>query len=249
MSSSFVPTNLQITTLPPLMQQQMQRFKTILPQDKYAFLEDLMHNTLMKRIPLHDFQKQYYELILPYTRFDLQDTLLQHVQSNTALFDRIAVFQQADPNTRMTMLGSDPELSTTLIQYLNMKRTRIAAERASQRLKTESAGAVPVERSADEKVAEYEGQSHALQKLSLQQLVSLKRRLEQSIDAVQEEIVKKQKEEEAEKQGMLCMICMSARKNVLFFPCMHVSICDKCPGQKTCCLCRTKIEKSVKIFV
>ena len=47
-----------------------------------------------------------------------------------------------------------------------------------------------------------------------------------------------------------CAICLSAKPNILFIPCLHLSVCDDC--EKTgklfkCSVCRKEIEKKVKI--
>ena len=47
-----------------------------------------------------------------------------------------------------------------------------------------------------------------------------------------------------------CSICLSAKPNILFFPCLHQSVCSQCEevGKLLkCSVCRKKIERKVKI--
>lgn len=47
-----------------------------------------------------------------------------------------------------------------------------------------------------------------------------------------------------------CAVCLSAPRACAFMPCGHVCVCMECAGQLSeCVLCRTKIEKSLKVFL
>ncbi len=75
---------------------------------------------------------------------------------------------------------------------------------------------------------------------------------------------KKEKEKEKEKgerggeNGMLCVVCLSERRNIMFRPCNHVAVCSKCDkemrrggngrGVVICCICRSPLEKSEKML-
>jgi len=47
------------------------------------------------------------------------------------------------------------------------------------------------------------------------------------------------------KDSVYCILCMDNNRNVLFKPCNHIVICDKCSGStdlKECIICKSHIE-------
>lgn len=47
-----------------------------------------------------------------------------------------------------------------------------------------------------------------------------------------------------------CKICYSEQMNILFEPCKHVVVCDKCVVNLTMCpICRHNIFKNIRIFL
>ena len=47
-----------------------------------------------------------------------------------------------------------------------------------------------------------------------------------------------------------CLVCLSAKPDILNIPCLHLSICHKCEETGKllrCLICRKKIERKVKI--
>ena len=47
-----------------------------------------------------------------------------------------------------------------------------------------------------------------------------------------------------------CSVCLTAKPNILFFPCLHQSVCNECEevGKLLkCSVCREKIERKIKI--
>lgn len=44
-----------------------------------------------------------------------------------------------------------------------------------------------------------------------------------------------------------CCICLTRPRNVAFFPCGHVCVCDTCHTQKKCPICRTP-GKTLKVY-
>ena len=73
---------------------------------------------------------------------------------------------------------------------------------------------------------------------------------ELSSDLTQEEKENQLKEEnERLKNERLCVICLTKDKNVLFLPCAHLAACLECSlSLKTCPICRSKIQASVRTF-
>lgn len=49
--------------------------------------------------------------------------------------------------------------------------------------------------------------------------------------------------------SLLCKICFSEEKNILFIPCKHVAVCKQCSVPlSTCPICRSKIENTMRIY-
>jgi hypothetical protein len=56
-------------------------------------------------------------------------------------------------------------------------------------------------------------------------------------------------ENERLKNERLCVICLTKDKNVLFLPCAHLAACLECSmSLKTCPICRSKIQATVRTF-
>ncbi|GMI48634.1 hypothetical protein TrCOL_g3955 [Triparma columacea] len=52
------------------------------------------------------------------------------------------------------------------------------------------------------------------------------------------------------KGGNECVVCMSRRANIVFFPCKHMKVCAGCSERvKTCPICRVKVEDKVFVYV
>lgn len=52
-------------------------------------------------------------------------------------------------------------------------------------------------------------------------------------------------------EGNDCMICRENMKNIVFLPCMHVSLCQKCMDEhafKNCPQCRVQIKEARTIY-
>lgn len=50
---------------------------------------------------------------------------------------------------------------------------------------------------------------------------------------------------------LLCVICQSTQKSILFLPCKHICTCDDCSNKSlvNCPLCRSQIGEKMKVFV
>ena len=47
-----------------------------------------------------------------------------------------------------------------------------------------------------------------------------------------------------------CSVCLTNKPSILNFPCLHLSVCERCEGKGcfiNCSICRVKIERKVKI--
>ena len=47
-----------------------------------------------------------------------------------------------------------------------------------------------------------------------------------------------------------CTICLTAKPNIIFFPCLHQAVCHECDGTGKlfkCSVCRVKINRKIKI--
>ena len=79
---------------------------------------------------------------------------------------------------------------------------------------------------------------------------------EKTISDLQKKIVEngkytKQLEESVEKTS-LCTICVEERRNLIFFPCMHIVACTKCGKHQTitrCPICRMNITEKQKVII
>ena len=63
---------------------------------------------------------------------------------------------------------------------------------------------------------------------------------------------KKKSESDIKKSNIKCVICLDQDKNILCFPCKHISSCQSCFSKNTdllCPMCRTPIESSVTIYL
>jgi len=53
-----------------------------------------------------------------------------------------------------------------------------------------------------------------------------------------------------ETSALLCVVCIDRTKDMLFYPCMHVSCCGLCGEElKECPMCRGNITKKSKIYL
>ena len=55
-----------------------------------------------------------------------------------------------------------------------------------------------------------------------------------------------------DRKTTLCTICMEEKKNLIFFPCMHIAACTRCGQHQTiarCPICRKKIIKRQKVII
>lgn len=62
----------------------------------------------------------------------------------------------------------------------------------------------------------------------------------------------RQEDDEEEKSGRFCVVCMERSKNQLFMPCNHVSCCKECGDalrDKQCPICRVPFTASITIFI
>lgn len=50
---------------------------------------------------------------------------------------------------------------------------------------------------------------------------------------------------------LLCVICQSTQKSILFLPCKHICTCEVCSNKSlvSCPLCRSQISEKMKVFV
>jgi Inhibitor of Apoptosis domain/Zinc finger, C3HC4 type (RING finger) len=47
-----------------------------------------------------------------------------------------------------------------------------------------------------------------------------------------------------------CKICFEQKRQICFFPCKHVCVCDSCSMKcKNCCICRERITGKLRIFL
>ena len=90
----------------------------------------------------------------------------------------------------------------------------------------------------------------------IQEKCRLLKQKEKTISDLQKKIVEngkytKQLEESVEKTS-LCTICVEKRRNLIFFPCMHIVACAKCGKHQTitrCPICRMDITEKQKVII
>jgi len=89
------------------------------------------------------------------------------------------------------------------------------------------------------------GRQEALQALSVDELHSLMETLRSSSSQVQKELTRKQTQDE-----LLCIICMTDRKEVLVQPCNHISMCRQCfqRSRAKCPQCRGRITGHMRVY-
>lgn len=63
-----------------------------------------------------------------------------------------------------------------------------------------------------------------------------------------------QNESQSVSEELLCSICISDKKNILFQPCNHLSCCELCANDLVskkgfCPICRVEITNTIKIFI
>ena len=90
----------------------------------------------------------------------------------------------------------------------------------------------------------------------IQEKCRLLKQKEKTISDLQKKIVEngkftKQLEESVEKTP-LCTICVEERRNLIFFPCMHIVACARCGKHQTitrCPICRMDITEKQKVII
>ena len=90
----------------------------------------------------------------------------------------------------------------------------------------------------------------------IQEKCRLLKQKEETISNLQKKIVEngkytKQLEESVEKTS-LCTICVEERRNLIFFPCMHIVACARCGNHQTitrCPICRMNITEKQKVII
>lgn len=90
----------------------------------------------------------------------------------------------------------------------------------------------------------------------IQEKCRLLKQKEKTISDLQKKIVEnekytKQLEESVEKTSM-CTICFEERRNLIFYPCMHIMACAKCGKHQTitkCPICRMDITEKQKVII
>ena len=86
-------------------------------------------------------------------------------------------------------------------------------------------------------------------KASEESLISEQNRNSNSNKTHEEKENNLKEENERLKNERLCVICLTKDKNVLFLPCAHLAACLECSlSLKTCPICRSKIQASVRTF-
>jgi len=73
-----------------------------------------------------------------------------------------------------------------------------------------------------------------------------KRKLEEE----HEELESKRPKENESEENSECVICLTAKKNILFMPCKHLGCCKECSNKVLeCPLCRTPVQSKITVFV
>ncbi len=55
--------------------------------------------------------------------------------------------------------------------------------------------------------------------------------------------------EVADESDLKCIICMDRERSIVLHPCKHLGLCDSCPREGRCLVCRADVERNEKVFV
>lgn len=73
-----------------------------------------------------------------------------------------------------------------------------------------------------------------------------------AIDEIMDLIHLKKKETlntQKSQSSILCKLCFSEEKNILFFPCKHVAVCKQCSiSLSTCPCCQQTVQSTIRIY-
>lgn len=248
------------------------KFRGVLPVDKFSDLCSLIHNVVSSKIRLTEFATKFHLLVLPYMKPNISKELLESVKhDNPTLFDKLHLFETTDITTKEKMLKQDHSFSTAITSLLSnssKKRNRnhdeMMAREVRRRMNDGTVSFIknPVieaedtnsETNSDIKL-DKPIEAEAIQKLSSHQIKSLLKTFIYNVEVLQNELEKKLREEEERRidelgaQGVLCNICLNAKKNIIYYPCMHVTQCNNCPIQNACPLCRSNVQFHGKVFI
>jgi hypothetical protein len=98
---------------------------------------------------------------------------------------------------------------------------------------------------------------NSLKNVSLKQKLEIKllnndiNKLSNNFDAQTEELnsLKKIQQNMQTNYESLCVVCFENEKNILFLPCKHNAVCEKCSILTECPICRHKITDTLKFFL